>query len=123
MTLTSKEQNAYSSAANVAEEVLSSIRTVFAFGGEKIEIDRYDKYLQSGKKIRIRNGLLSSIAEGILRFTFIGAHAIACWFGVQWILQDRDKGQKNYTPADLLIVSIKLALCFVVIYCVNTIFI
>lgn len=35
-----KEQNAYSTAANVAEEVFSGIRTVFAFGGEGVEVVR-----------------------------------------------------------------------------------
>lgn len=37
---TSKEQSEYASAGAVAEEVLSSIRTVFAFGGEKREVAR-----------------------------------------------------------------------------------
>jgi len=35
-----KEQKEYASAAAVAEEVLSSIRTVAAFGGECREIQR-----------------------------------------------------------------------------------
>ena len=35
-----REQNAYASAGSVAEEVLSSIRTVLAFGGEDKEIER-----------------------------------------------------------------------------------
>lgn len=37
---TSKEQKEYAGAGAVAEEVLSSIRTVVAFGGEKKEIER-----------------------------------------------------------------------------------
>lgn len=37
---TSKEQKEYASAGAVAEEVLSSIRTVFAFGGETKEVMR-----------------------------------------------------------------------------------
>lgn len=36
----SKEQTAYASAGAVAEEVISSIRTVVAFGGEHGEIER-----------------------------------------------------------------------------------
>lgn len=39
-SFTSKEQAAYAKAGAVAEEVLSSIRTVFAFGGQKKEIKR-----------------------------------------------------------------------------------
>ena len=35
-----REQSAYASAGAVSEEVLSSIRTVVAFGGEKNEAER-----------------------------------------------------------------------------------
>lgn len=34
--------NAYAKAGSVAEEVLSSMRTVAAFGGEEKETERYD---------------------------------------------------------------------------------
>ena len=37
---TSKEQTAYAAAAVIAEEVISSIKTVVAFGGEEYEINR-----------------------------------------------------------------------------------
>lgn len=39
-SFTSKEQTAYAKAGAVAEEVLSSIRTVFAFSGQDREIKR-----------------------------------------------------------------------------------
>lgn len=39
--ITSEEQTAYAKAGSIAEEVLSSIRTVVAFGGEEKEIGRY----------------------------------------------------------------------------------
>ena len=35
-----KEQNIYAMAAAIAQEVLSSIRTVVAFGGEDMEVER-----------------------------------------------------------------------------------
>ena len=37
---TSREQKQYASAGAVAEEILSSIRTVYAFGGEKLAAAR-----------------------------------------------------------------------------------
>ena len=37
---TSQEQKQYASAGAVAEEVLSAIRTVYAFGGEKQAVTR-----------------------------------------------------------------------------------
>ena len=40
-SITTKELDAYAKAGSIAEEVLSSIRTVAAFGGEKKEIERY----------------------------------------------------------------------------------
>ena len=36
----SKEQVAYAAAGSIAEEVISSIRTVVAFGGERFEMER-----------------------------------------------------------------------------------
>ena len=40
-SLSVQEQRVYASAGAVAEEVLSSIKTVVAFGGEKKEYERY----------------------------------------------------------------------------------
>lgn len=39
--MTVKELNSYSHAGSAAEEVLSAIRTVIAFGGEDKEIQRF----------------------------------------------------------------------------------
>lgn len=39
--LTGRELKAYAKAGAVADEVLSSIRTVAAFGGEKKEVERF----------------------------------------------------------------------------------
>ena len=39
-SFTAREQSAYAAAGAVAEEVLSSIRTVVAFGGENRETER-----------------------------------------------------------------------------------
>ena len=36
-----REQSAYAAAGAVAEEVISSIRTVVAFGGEERELERF----------------------------------------------------------------------------------
>lgn len=42
VNLASKELKAYAKAGKVAEEVLGSIRTVIAFGGEDKELERYE---------------------------------------------------------------------------------
>ena len=40
-TFTSHEQKLYASAGAIAEEVLTSVRTVISFGGEFKEVDRW----------------------------------------------------------------------------------
>lgn len=100
-----KELDAYARAASVVEEVLSGVRTVFAFGGERVEVDRYTKLMLPAKQAAKRKGLYASITDGITRLLFFVSSALSFWFGVQWVLADRDKTDKEYTPATLLIVS------------------
>lgn len=101
----SRELDAYAKAASIVEEALSGVRTVFAFGGEKVEVDRYTKLLQPAKEAAKRKGFYSSINDGVTRFLFFVSCALSFWFGVQWVLRDRDNVDKEYTPATLLIVS------------------
>lgn len=91
----------------MAEEVLPSIRTVVAFGGEAKEFERYSTRLQEAQKAGKRKGIFSGIGEGLLRFFFHVFNAIAFWYGVSLILDDRDKPleEREYTPAVLMIVS------------------
>lgn len=87
------------------EEALSGIRTVFAFAGEKEEVTRYTKLLDPARRAAIRKGLFASISDSVTRFLFFASSALSFWIGVQWVLNDRDKVHKEYTPATLLIVS------------------
>lgn len=100
-----KELDSFATAASVVEEALSGVRTVFAFGGEKVEVDRYTKLLQPAKKAAKQKGLYASICDAVTRLMFFVSCALSFWFGVQWVLLDRDKIDKDYTPASLLIVS------------------
>ncbi|KFB50603.1 AGAP005639-PA-like protein [Anopheles sinensis] len=103
-TLTEKELKAYSSAGAVAEEVLGSIRTVVAFGGERKELDRYRSRLTSAEYNGRRKGLFSGIGGGIMWFIIYCCYALAFWYGISLILDDRGKDVKDYTPAVLIIV-------------------
>ncbi|XP_053662554.1 multidrug resistance protein homolog 49 [Anopheles marshallii] len=103
-TLTEKELKSYSSAGAVAEEVLGSIRTVVAFGGEKKELDRYRERLAGAELNGRRKGLFSGIGGGIMWFIIYCCYALAFWYGISLILEDRDKDDKDYTPAVLIIV-------------------
>lgn len=58
--LSYKEAVASAKAGSVAEEVLSSIRTVFAFSGQKKETERYEKYLIEARSINIKKGIFKN---------------------------------------------------------------
>jgi ATP-binding cassette subfamily B (MDR/TAP) protein 1 len=61
-----QEMEAYGAAGSIAEEVLSSIRTVVAFDGQEKEITRYEKHLQSAKRNNITKNLFSGISNGFM---------------------------------------------------------
>lgn len=52
------ELQAYSDASSWAAEVLSSIRTVFAFGGQQNATQRYDYELRTAQKAGVKKGIL-----------------------------------------------------------------
>ncbi|KAM9852100.1 ATP-dependent translocase ABCB1 [Aulostomus maculatus] len=95
---TSKEQTAYAKAGAVAEEVLSSIRTVFAFGGQDKEIKRYHKNLEDAKNVGIKKAISANIAMGITFLMIYLSYALAFWYGSTLILS------QEYTIGSVLTV-------------------
>ncbi|NXA31903.1 MDR1 protein, partial [Eudromia elegans] len=95
---TDKEQAAYAKAGAVAEEVLSSIRTVIAFGGQEKEIKRYHKNLEDAKRIGIRKSITSNISMGVAFLLIYASYALAFWYGTTLILAD------DYTIGNVLTV-------------------
>ncbi|ROJ29199.1 Multidrug resistance protein 1 [Anabarilius grahami] len=85
-SFTSMEQTAYAKAGAVAEEVLSAIRTVFAFGGQKKEILRYHKNLEDAKNVGIKKAITVNIAMGFTFFMIYMSYALAFWYGSTLIL-------------------------------------
>nr|CAD7460165.1 unnamed protein product [Timema tahoe] len=106
-TLTVKELESYGEAGAVVEEVLSSIRTVVAFGGEEKEVERYTKMLGPAQVTGIKRGMFSGLGGGVMWFITYCSYAIAFWYGVELILDSRyiepDSSQEKYTPAILII--------------------
>uniref|UniRef100_A0A8C6YJ70 Phosphatidylcholine translocator ABCB4-like n=1 Tax=Nothoprocta perdicaria TaxID=30464 RepID=A0A8C6YJ70_NOTPE len=95
---TDKEQAAYAKAGAVAEEVLSSIRTVIAFGGQEKEIKRYHKNLEDAKRIGIRKSITANISMGVAFLLIYASYALAFWYGTTLIIAD------DYTIGNVLTV-------------------
>eukprot|EP01105_Mastigella_eilhardi_P005939 TRINITY_DN175_c0_g3_i2.p1 TRINITY_DN175_c0_g3~~TRINITY_DN175_c0_g3_i2.p1 ORF type:complete len:1313 (-),score=403.59 TRINITY_DN175_c0_g3_i2:66-4004(-) len=79
--MTARVQNAYGAAGGVAGEVISCIRTVSAFGGERAETDRYGSTLRAS----LRAGLVQAHAQGLgfafMFFVMFSSYALAFWYG------------------------------------------
>ncbi|KPJ05317.1 Multidrug resistance protein-like 49 [Papilio xuthus] len=103
-SLTTQELKAYSIAGVVAEEVLSSIRTVVAFGGEEKEIERYSERLAPAKKTGTRKGVYSGMGSGFMWLIIYMTYSLSFWYGVGLILDSRHEEIPIYTPAVLMIV-------------------
>uniref|UniRef100_A0A3Q1EA68 ATP-binding cassette, sub-family B (MDR/TAP), member 4 n=1 Tax=Acanthochromis polyacanthus TaxID=80966 RepID=A0A3Q1EA68_9TELE len=97
-SFTSKEQTAYARAGAVAEEVLSSIRTVFAFSGQEKEIDRYHKNLEDAKQMGVKKAISANIAMGFTYLMIYLSYALAFWYGSTLVLSD------EYTIGNVLTV-------------------
>jgi len=71
---TNDELKAYAKAGDVAEEVLSSIRTVTAFGGQEEELERYSNNLSEAKKQGIKKGTFSGLSIGVTYFVLFSVY-------------------------------------------------
>ncbi|XP_076158770.1 bile salt export pump isoform X1 [Alosa pseudoharengus] len=95
--LTGQELQAYAKAGAVADEVLSAIRTVAAFGGERKEVERYDKNLISAQRWGIRKGLIMGFFTGYMWFIIFLCYALAFWYGSSLVVDTQE-----YSPGTLL---------------------
>uniref|UniRef100_A0A8C9DT68 Bile salt export pump n=1 Tax=Prolemur simus TaxID=1328070 RepID=A0A8C9DT68_PROSS len=94
---TDYELKAYAKAGSVADEVISSMRTVAAFGGEKKEVERYEKNLVFAQRWGIRKGIVMGFFTGYVWCIIFFSYALAFWYGSKLVL---DEGE--YTPGALV---------------------
>ncbi|KAK9877119.1 hypothetical protein WA026_016865 [Henosepilachna vigintioctopunctata] len=100
--LSKKESDAYGSAGSIAEEVLGTIRTVLAFGGESKEMERYDSNLIHAKKNNIFRSALVGIGFGLLWFVIYLSYALAFWYGVGLIIDEKDSPNPTYSAGNMI---------------------
>ena len=97
-----KETEAYGKAGALVEEVLSSIRTVVAFGGEKKEVERYDDLLEEAKKKGIQRGMLTGLSGGISFGLMFVMYGLGFWYGIKRIMDSRESEEcQSCSPSDI----------------------
>ena len=67
----------YAHAGAVAEEVLGSIRTVVAFGGEQKEYNRYKEKLTDARSLGITKGAITGVMNGLIYVIIFTVYAVA----------------------------------------------
>ncbi|CAH2282580.1 ATP-binding cassette sub-family B member 5-like isoform X1 [Pelobates cultripes] len=105
VSLTSKELSAYAEAGAVAEEVLSSIRTVVAFGGEDKELKRYSNNLGKAQQFGIKKAIASQLSIGLMYLIIYASYGLGFWYGTTLIL-----GGTGYTIGDSLVIFFSVVL-------------
>ncbi|KAJ3111272.1 tRNA N6-adenosine threonylcarbamoyltransferase [Phlyctochytrium bullatum] len=73
--------DAYTAAGSIAQEALSSIRTVSALGGEKREIKRYTKKVEEAARTGRRTNFVSGAGLGMIMCCIFASYALGFWYG------------------------------------------
>ncbi|KAM3337483.1 hypothetical protein P3S68_031808 [Capsicum galapagoense] len=94
--LASRAQTAYSEAAIVVEQTISSIRTVASYTGERRAISAYHKSLNKAYRSDVLEGLASGLGSGVFFWVLYASYALAIWYGAKMILDH------NYTGGGVM---------------------
>ncbi|XP_064023312.1 ATP-binding cassette sub-family B member 5 [Pogoniulus pusillus] len=98
-SLTAKELSAYAKAGAVAEEILTSIRTVVAFNGQQKALAKYDANLEVARRVGMKKSITTNTSLGVSQFLIFGSYALAFWYGTKLTAED-----ENYDIGRVLIV-------------------
>jgi ABC-type multidrug transport system fused ATPase/permease subunit len=74
-------QTASAEAGTIINEVISGIRTVKAFCGEKRAVKKYQEFLEQRKKFGVRQGVVSGLEIGFTSFYFNAIYAFGIYYG------------------------------------------
>lgn len=95
-----KEIHSHSMASSAAEEVISAIRTVFAFNGQQKELERYERLLVPAMKSGCKRNFVTSFTSATTWGVMYGSFALGIWYGVQLI----NDPLEDYTVGTVVIV-------------------
>ncbi|KAJ7544468.1 hypothetical protein O6H91_09G080400 [Diphasiastrum complanatum] len=90
--MSSEGQEAYAEAGTLVEQVVSGIRTVSSFTGEKKAVNAYDKALQKAYKAGVKQGLASGLGLGGVLCIMFCTYGLALWYGSKLIVNQGYSG-------------------------------
>eukprot|EP00253_Pinus_taeda_P030910 PITA_30910 len=99
-----KLNEAYNIAGNIAEQALSSIRTVFAFVGEDRTMTKFSDALNLTVKLGLKQGLVKGLAIGSVAVTF-GIWAFNAWYGSTLVMYHGASGGRIFVTSVLILMG------------------
>ncbi|KAE9612767.1 hypothetical protein Lal_00005852 [Lupinus albus] len=91
MGLTKKIREEYNKAGTIAEQAISSIRTVYSFVGESKTIIAFSDSLQGSVKLGLKQGLAKGLAIGSNGVVF-AIWSFMSWYGSRMVMYHGSKG-------------------------------
>lgn len=91
MDLSGNIRSEYNKAGTVAEHAISSIRTVYAFVGEKKTLQEFSKALEGSTNLGLRQGLVKGLAIGS-GGTVFAIWSILCYYGSRLVMYEGAQG-------------------------------
>jgi ABC-type multidrug transport system fused ATPase/permease subunit len=95
---TIEEFKSYGNAGRIAQEILSSLRTVYAFGIEKKAIEKYSTNLEGAETMAKKKGLYGGIFGSLSTGTFNFLFGIGIYYAIYLIRTDC----ANFSPVNLI---------------------
>lgn len=91
MSLARKMRDEYNKAGTIAEQAISSIRTVYAFVGESKTSIEFSSALQGSVQLGLKQGLAKGLAIGSNGVTF-GIWSFLCYYGSRMVMYHGAQG-------------------------------
>ncbi|KAF9435657.1 Multidrug resistance protein 1 [Entomortierella beljakovae] len=82
-------QDAYATAGGLAEQAISSIRTVVAFDGQNREIKNYERLLDDAYRSGVKKAIGGGAGLGFIMLVMFLSYALAFWFGAREVRDGR----------------------------------
>ncbi|KAF8693402.1 hypothetical protein HU200_038795 [Digitaria exilis] len=92
----------YTRPAAMAEEAVSSVRTVHAFAAEKSTVARFSAALEESVRLGLKQGLAKGLAIGTNAITFV-VSAFSLWYGSRLVMYLGYQGGTIFSVSDAIV--------------------
>ncbi|KAL4574000.1 hypothetical protein LXL04_020822 [Taraxacum kok-saghyz] len=99
-----KMQGAYNTGGGVAEQAISSIRTVYSYVGEQQTIAKFSNALQTSMELGIQQGLTKGLMIGSMGMIFV-AWAFVAWVGSYLVTEKGESGGRVFVSSICVIMA------------------